>query len=216
MPAGSLIADTQLRATQPAAFGGAQIALMNAGGVRAPGFVPPAGTAAPFALSYGAAFTVQPFGNSLVTMTLTATQLKAVLEEQFDGCRGQRGFRALQPSNGLHVAWRAAAPACAKIVDVTFTPTDVTTTPPRITGAPQVVVKDGVVQDPARTYRVTVNNFMAAGGDGYATLKAGTERQGGPQDLDALTAYLAAYRAPLPPFDARGPGLGEPRIELRP
>ncbi len=212
MPAGSLIADVQLRATQPAALGGAQIAFMNAGGVRTPGFVPPAGASAPFALTYGAAFTVQPFGNSLVTLTLTAAQLKDVLEEQFDGCRGQRGFRPLQPSNGLKVAWRAGAPACAKVVDVTFTPTDVTATPPVVTGAPQFVVKNGVVQAPTRTYRVTVNNFMATGGDGYQTLVAGTNRIGGAQDLDALTAWLAAYQAPLPPFDPRGPEMGEPRI----
>ena len=212
LPAGSLIADTQLRATQPAALGGAQIALMNAGGVRAPGFVPPAGTTAPFALTYGAAFTVQPFGNSLVTLTLSATQLKDVLEEQFDGCRGQRGFRPLQPSNGLRVAWRAGAPACAKVVDVTFTPTDVTRTPPVTTGPPQVVVSNGVVQDATRTYRVTVNNFMATGGDGYRTLIAGTERTGGAQDIAALIAYLAAYLAPRPPFDPRGPEMGEPRI----
>ena len=212
MPAGSLIADTQLRATQPAALGGAQIAFMNAGGVRAPGFVPPAGAAEPFALTYGAAFTVQPFGNSLVTLTLTAAQLRDVLEEQFDGCRGQRGFHPLQPSNGLRVTWRAAAPACARVVDVTFTPTDLTATPPLATGAPQLVVKDGVVQEPARTYRVTVNNFMATGGDGYRTLLAGIDRLGGAQDIDALIAYLAAYQAPRPPFDPRGPAMGEPRI----
>jgi 5'-nucleotidase len=216
LPAGSLIADAQLRATQPAALGGAQIALMNAGGVRAPGFVPAAGANAPFALTYGAAFTVQPFGNSLVTLTLSAAQLKDVLEEQFDGCRGQRGFRPLEPSNGLRVTWRAAAPACAKVVDVTFTPTDVTATPPVAIGAPQAIVSNGVVQEPTRTYRVTVNNFMASGGDGYATLRAGTERLGGAQDIDALVAYLAAYQAPQPPYDPRGPALGEPRIELRP
>jgi 5'-nucleotidase len=89
-PAGSLIADTQLRATQPAALGGAQIAFMNAGGVRSPGFVPAAGATPPFALTYGAVFTVQPFGNSLVTMTLTSAQLKALLEQQFAGCGGRR------------------------------------------------------------------------------------------------------------------------------
>ena len=212
IPAGSLVADAQLRATQPAALGGAQVALMNAGGVREPGFVPPAGAAGPFALTYGAAFTVQPFGNSLVTLTLTATQLKDLLEQQFDGCLGQRGDHALQPSNGLRVAWRAGAPACARIVDVSFTPTDLTVTPPKATGPAQVLVRDGVVQDPSRTLRVTVNNFMSTGGDGFTTLLAGTNRLGGAQDIDALVGYLAAYRSPLPPFDPRSPAQGEPRI----
>ncbi|MEY8879511.1 MAG: bifunctional UDP-sugar hydrolase/5'-nucleotidase, partial [Leptothrix sp. (in: b-proteobacteria)] len=74
MEAGDLIADAQLAATQPALLGGAQIAFMNAGGVRNPGFTQ--GTAYPYNLTYGNAFTVQPFGNSLVTLTLTAAQLK--------------------------------------------------------------------------------------------------------------------------------------------
>ena len=214
--AGSLIADSQLQATQPAALGGAQIAFMNPGGVRSPGFVPPAGGSAPFALSYGAAFTVQPFGNSLVTMTLTGAQLKALLEQQFSGCDGQTSNRVLQPSNGLRVTWRASAPACARIVDVTFTPTDLGATPPAVTGPTQVLVKDGVVQDPARTLRITVNNFMASGGDGFTTLKAGTDRLGGAQDIDALRAYLAPTLPPGKPYEARTAAMGEPRIERLP
>ena len=212
-PAGSLVADSQLQATQPADRGGAQMAFMNRGGVRSPGFVPPTGARAPFALTYGAAFTVQPFGNSLVTMTLTAAQLKALLEQQFIGCAGQVVDRVLQPSNGLKITWRADAPACAKIVDVAFTPTDVTVTPPAITGATQVIVKDGVVQDPARTFRVTVNNYLASGGDGYTTLESGTHRVGGAQDIDALRAYLATSLPPRAPYDARSPDKAEPRVE---
>ncbi|MCK9687870.1 bifunctional metallophosphatase/5'-nucleotidase [Scleromatobacter humisilvae] len=215
-PAGSLIADTQLRATQPPALGGAQIAFMNNDGVRSPGFVPPAGATAPFALTYGAAFTVQPFGNSLVTMTLTSAQLKALLEQQFTGCGGQVVDRPLQPSNGLRVAWSAGAPACAKIVDVTFTPTDVTATPPVATGPAVAIVKDGVVLEPARAWRVTVNNFLAAGGDSFSTLTAGTGRLGGAQDIDALRAYMASTLAPDAPYDPSLPALGEPRIVRKP
>ena len=212
MPAGSLIADSQLRATQPAALGGAQMAFMNMGGVRSPGFVPPAGAPSPFALTYGAAFTVQPFGNSLVTMTLTTAQLKALLEQQFAGCGGRTLTGVMQPSNGVRVTWSEAATGCAKIVDVVFTPTDVTVTPPVVTGPPQVLVKAGAVQEPARQWRVTVNNFMATGGDGFAVLKQGTNRLGGAQDIDALRAYLAATLPPQPPLDAHAPTMGEPRI----
>jgi 5'-nucleotidase len=215
-PAGSLIADTQLRATQPPAFGGAQIAFMNAGGVRSPGFVPPAGTTPPFALAYGAAFTVQPFGNSLVTMTLTSAQLKALLEQQFAGCGGQVANRSLLPSAGLKVTWSAGAPTCAKIVDVTFTPTDVTLAPPVATGPAQAIVRDGVVLEPARTWRVTVNNFMAFGGDGYSTLTAGTDRLGGAQDIDALVAYLSTTLPPNAAYDPTLPARGEPRLVRRP
>ena len=210
-PAGDLIADAQLAATQPAALGGAQIAFMNVGGVRSPGFISAASTY-PYALTYGDAFTVQPFGNSLVTMTLTAAQLKALLEQQFAGCGGQVADRVLQPSNGLRITWRAGRPACARIVDVAFTPTDVTVTPPAATGPTEVLVKDGVVQDPERTFRVTVNNFMASGGDGYTTLESGTNRIGGAQDIDALRAWLAPYLPPHAPYDARSPAMGEPRV----
>ena len=215
-PAGSLVADSQLQATQPTALGGAQIAFMNPGGLRAPGFVPPAGTAPPFALSYGGAFTVQPFGNSLVTLTLTGAQLKALLEQQFAGCGAQTVSRVLQPSNGLRITWRASAPACAKIVDVMYTPTDIGATPPAATGAPQRIVHDGVVQEPARLWRVTVNSFLAGGGDGFTTLQAGTHRVGGAQDIDALRAYLAPTLAPGKPYDAGSPALGEPRVVRMP
>ena len=214
-PAGDLIADAQLAATQPAALGGAQIAFMNVGGVRSPGFISAASTY-PYALTYGDAFTVQPFGNSLVTMTLTGTQLKALLEQQFNGCNGQSANRVMQSSNGLKYSWSASAPACSKIVDVSFTPTDVTVTPPVATGAPQIIVSNGVVQNPARTYRVTVNNFMATGGDGFTTLIGGTNVLGGAQDIDALVAYLAGYKSPAAAYDPSLPAMGIPRVTLLP
>ena len=210
-PAGSLVADAQLRATQPAAAGGAQMALMNPGGVRAAGFVPPAGATAPFALTWGAAFTVQPFGNSLVTMTLTSAQLKAVLEQQFDRCDDPQPDCVLQLSAGLRVKWVASRPRDARIVDIDWTPVDLAAVPPVMTGPTQSIVSAGVVLEPARKWRVTVNSFLASGGDGYTTLVTGTERLGGAQDIDALAAYLAPYRAPHAPYDAHLPALGEPR-----
>lgn len=214
-PAGRLIADAQLMATQPAALGGAQIAFMNPGGVRAPGFMWPAATY-PHAVTYGDAFAVQPFGNSLVTMTLTGVQLKALLEQQFMGCAAQVAQRVMQVSDGLRYTWRASAPACMKIVDVTFTPTDAASTPPAVTGPPQIVVSNGVVQDAARTWRVTVNNYMAAGGDGFTTLSVGTHWSGGAQDVDALVAWFARYKAPHAAYDPRLAAPGYPRITRLP
>jgi 5'-nucleotidase len=214
MAAGDLIADAQLQATQPAALGGAVMAFMNAGGVRNPGFV---GPAYPYNVTYGDAFTVQPFGNSLVTMTLTAQQIKNVLEQQFTGCMGQVAQRVLQISNGLRYSWSAAAAPCAKIIDVVFTPTDVTVTPLAVTGAPETLVAGGVVQNPTKTYRVTVNNFMATGGDGFTVLLGGQSSLGGAQDIDALVAYLAAgYKAPKAPYDPTQAALAIPRISRLP
>ncbi len=90
MPAGELIADAQLAATRAPELGGAQIALMNRGGVRTPGFTYKQREAEGDGnVTYGEAFTVQPFGNSLVTLTLSTQQLKDLLEQQFAGCGGQ-------------------------------------------------------------------------------------------------------------------------------
>jgi len=214
-PAGDLIADAQLAATQPTSLGGAQIAFMNVGGVRSPGFAP-AGATYPYALTYGDAFTVQPFGNSLVTMTVTATQLKALLEQQFNGCAGQTANRVMQSSNGLKYSWSSSAPACSKITEATFTPTDVTQTPAVVTGPTETIVTGGVVQNPSKTYRITVNNFMSTGGDGFTTLLGGTNVQGGAQDIDALVAYLVNYKSPKPAYDPTLPSMGIPRVTLLP
>jgi 5'-nucleotidase len=214
MEAGDLIADAQLQATQPAGLGGAVIAFMNAGGVRNPGFVKPATASYPYDLTYGDAFTVQPFGNSLVTMTLTAQQIKDVLEQQFTGCNGQLAQRIMQVSNGFSYSWNTASglPVCRKIVNVSYTPTDITVYPPAVTGPTDNLVIDGVVQNPGKTYRVTVNNFMATGGDGFGTLTGGTGLLGGAQDIDALVAYLAGYKAPAAAYDPTAAALKKPRI----
>src|SRR5207249_2274200 len=88
---GDVIADAQLAATSDPGKGGAQLALMNPGGVRADlkaGDVSSGGEAVG-EVTYGEAFTVQPFGNSLVTKTMTGDMLRRVLEQQFTGCGGQ-------------------------------------------------------------------------------------------------------------------------------
>ena len=187
MGAGKLIADSQLAATQAPQFGGAVVALMNAGGVRNPGFV---ATTYPHDITYGEAFTVQPFGNSLVTLTLTAQQLHDVLEQQFNGCLGQTATRVMQPSASLTYSYRLANACGSRIVNAA------------INGI--AFVSNGLVLNPTSTHRVTVNNFMATGGDGFAVLVGGTDALGGAQDIDALIAYLASFKAPNAPYDPAG------------
>ena len=195
MPAGELIADSQLEATRPASFGGAVVAFMNGGGVRNPGFTfasSPAGEG-DGNVTYGEAFTVQPFGNSLVTMTLTSTDIKDFLEEQFAGCKGQgaSNTRVAIPSAGFKYTWDGSQACGSRISNVTL----------RSGSSTEVLVDAaGTVQNPTKTYRVTVNNFMADGGDGYSTLKKGSNRVGGAQDIDALTAYLAGFKSPQPAY----------------
>ena len=195
MPAGDLVVDAMLAATQPATFGQASIALMNGGGVRSPGFTFASSAAGEGAgnITYGEAFTVQPFGNSLVTMSLTAQDLKDVLEEQFAGCRGQSATatRVMLPSAGFKYTWDGAKACNARINNVTLRSGAATET---------IVDAAGIVVNPGKTYRVTVNNFMADGGDGYTTFLKGTNRLGGAQDIDALVAFLVDYKAPKAPF----------------
>jgi len=208
MPAGDLIADAQLEATAPAEFGSAQIAFMNRGGVRSPGFLYPSSTAGEGDgnVTYGEAFTVQPFGNSLVTMTLTAQDLKNVLEQQFAGCRGQSATatRLMIPSAGFHYVWDGAQACDARVRSVTLT---------TASGTDVIVDDAGVVPNPTKTYRVTMNNFMATGGDGFSIFLNGTDTLGGAQDIDALVSYLSAFKAPNPPYDPTDAALGKPRIE---
>jgi 5'-nucleotidase len=198
MPAGELIADAQLAATAPAGFGDAVIAFMNRGGVRSPGFTFASSTAGEGDgnVTYGEAFTTQPFGNSLVTLTLTAQDLKNVLEQQFAGCRGQAAAatRIMVPSNGFKYTWDGAKACDARISSVTLTRNGATET---------IVDAAGAVPAPTKTYRVTVNNFMATGGDGFTTFLNGKQALGGAQDIDALTAFMAGYKAPAAPY-ARG------------
>ena len=204
---GELVADAQLAATAPAGFGEAVIAFTNRGGVRNPGLTFPSSPAGEGDgnVTYGEAFTVQPFGNSLVTMTLTAQDLKDVLEEQFAGCRGQSpgATRLMLPSAGLRYTWDGAQACNARVRSVTLTRNGVAET---------LVDADGRVIDPQRRLRVTVNNFMATGGDGFSTFTKGTQLLGGAQDIDALVAALGAHLAPRAPYDPAAAALGKPRL----
>ena len=209
MAAGSLIADSQLAATQPATFGNAVVAFMNGGGVRSPGFTFASSAAGEGNgnVTYGEAFTVQPFGNSLVTISLTTQNIRDFLEEQFAGCIGQSATatRFALPSAGFKYTWDGTKSCGARVSNVTLLNGSTTET---------LVNASGIVQNPTKSYRVTVNNFMADGGDGYSTLLKGTNRLGGAQDIDALTAYLANFKAPKAPYTlgSNSADAGTPRI----
>ena len=209
MPAGELIADAQLAATTAPAFGGAAIAFMNRGGVRTPGFTyPQRGGEGDGNVTYGEAFTTQPFGNSLVTMTLTAQDIKDVLEQQFAGCRGQlpTATRLMIPSAGFKVRWNGSKACDARIHSVTLTRDGRTET---------IVDAGGKLPEPAREYRVTVNSFMASGGDSFSTFLKGRAPLGGALDIDALVDYMARFKAPNPPYmpGTRPEDGGTPRIQ---
>lgn len=177
---GDVIADAQLAATADPALGGAVIAFMNPGGIRAD--LVYAGSLAGEGdgnVTYGEMFTVQPFGNSMVTMTLTGAQIDTLLEQQFNGCGTQNADRILQVSAGLTYSWSLSAPACNKV-------------------DPSTIMLNGVMIDPTANYRVTVNSFLADGGDNFSILIQGMNRLGGEVDTDAFEKYFAA-NSPVAP-----------------
>ncbi|WP_330439234.1 bifunctional metallophosphatase/5'-nucleotidase [Micromonospora sp. NBC_00821] len=164
-PLGNLIADAQLAATDDEQ--NAVAAFMNPGGVRADLDAGP--------VTYEEAFTVQPFANNLVTLDLTGAQLYCVLEQQFIT------NRTLYPSATV-----------GYVVD----PNGTTGTVADPCAGTRVVrgslTLGGTTVDTAATYRVTVNNFLAGGGDGFSALTGGTNLVTGQIDLDAFVAYLTA------------------------
>ncbi|MBX3270636.1 MAG: bifunctional metallophosphatase/5'-nucleotidase [Sandaracinaceae bacterium] len=172
---GNLIADAQLAATSAPEAGGAHLALMNPGGIRADlVHAQVSGGEAPGEVTYGEAFAVQPFGNTLMTVTLTGAQLHALLEQQWSVSDGVERQMILAPSRTLRYAWSPGRPVGARI-------------------DPASITIDGAPLELAASYRVTANNFLADGGDGFTMLREGTDRSPGPLDLDPLTAYLAAH-----------------------
>jgi 5'-nucleotidase len=178
---GDVIADGQLAATADPAFGGAVVAFMNPGGIRAD--LTYAGSPVGEGdgnVTYGEMFTVQPFGNSMVTLTLTGEQIDTLLEQQFVGCGQPTGAqKILQVSAGFTYSWSLSAPACNKV-------------------NPSTIMINEVMVDPAASYRVTVNSFLADGGDNFSVLKLGTDRLGGDVDTDAFEKYFVA-NSPVAP-----------------
>ncbi|GAA1842901.1 ExeM/NucH family extracellular endonuclease [Asanoa iriomotensis] len=164
---GNLIADVQLAGTKDAGRGGAQIAFMNPGGLRADLLYRTDGT-----VTYADAFAVQPFANDVVTKSYTGAQIKQVLEEQWQPDGASRPVLWLGVSKGFTYTYDPEAPKGSRITSV------------KLNGTPL---------DPSGTYRVTVNSFLAAGGDNFTTLGKGTDpATTGDNDLTMLVSYFAA------------------------
>lgn len=170
---GNIIADAQLGATQGA---GAQIAFMNPFGIRAPASIGPGPDGM---VTYGELYQVQPFSNELVTVSLTGAELKEILEQGFDD---DAPVQVLSPSAGFAYSYDLSRPVGSRVVAMTL---------------------GGTPIDPAATYRVTVSNFLAQGGDSFTRFTAGRDATRGGIDLDALEAWLAVSPARAVPSEER-------------
>lgn len=139
-------------------------------------FMNPGGIRADLAageITWGELFTIQPFANDLVSMDLTGAQIEALLEQQWLG----QPFPRILKTSGLTYTWDAIAPDGSRIVEI--------------------LDGEGQPLDPAASYRVTVNSFMAAGGDNFTVLPAGTNRVVGRVDLHALIDHVRALPQPI-------------------
>ncbi|MFC9006558.1 bifunctional metallophosphatase/5'-nucleotidase [Streptomyces microflavus] len=181
-PLGNVIADAQLEGLAPADKGGAEVAFMNPGGIRADLVHKASGSEGDGVVTYGEAFTVQPFTNMMNVVDLTGAQLVTALQQQVSGSN-EASPKILQVSKGLTYTLDLTKTGAARVVTDT-------------------IKLNGAAIDPAKTYRVAMNEFLAGGGDGFAALGQGTNKLVGASDLDLFNAYLAAHStasAPLAP-----------------
>jgi 5'-nucleotidase len=147
------------------------MAFTNPGGIRTDIAMKDGG-----AVSYAEMFAAQPFRNRLVTLTLTGAQIREMLEQQWhDPARP----RILQVSGGFSYAWDAEKPYGEHVV------------------AGSIKLNGGAI-DLAKNYRVTVNDYLALGGDGFSVLTSGVALQYGVYDDEALFAFFHA-NSPITP-----------------
>jgi 5'-nucleotidase len=185
---GDVIADAQLKATADDEFGASKIAFMNPGGIRSDLlFATSPGGEAPGQVTYGELFTVQPFGNSLVVKTCTGAQIDALLEQQIFPQTATSTSRILQVSNGFTYAWSASAAQGSRI-------------------DPSSIKLNNVVLGASTGYRVTMNSFLASGGDGFTVFNQCSDALGGEIDLDALVRYFMQFGDGNPPPESVPPG----------
>lgn len=123
-------------------------------------------------VTFGELFTVQPFGNSLVRMTLTGLQIYDLLNQQWVN----QPFPHILKTSGQNYTWDNNRPIGNRIVEVRH---------------------NGTPIDRKASFSVTVNNFMAAGGDNFTVLTQGQNQVGGPIDLDALITYIQGLPQPF-------------------
>jgi 5'-nucleotidase len=190
-PMVDLIADTILWGTDGPTEGGAQIAFMNNGGVRAPLRFAPSGLEQPGEVMYKEAFDVLPFGNVLVTIDMTGQQIYDVLNQQYQAvpARTSRPMLALGVSQGFTYEWAWDGPAPL--------PNRQPTVPGHV--VPGSAMLNGVPLDLNETYRVGTINFLADGGDVFTAFTNGTNRIGGAEDLANFVNYLGVHPGVTPP-----------------
>lgn len=184
---GNFVADVQLWSTTDK---GAQIAFMNPGGLRsdlkyaASPTTPGDGTGV---VTYQEAAGVQPFANTLVTTQLTGDIIKQALEQQWQPAGASRPILHLGVSQGFEYTYDPTRDAGDRITSMT------------LDGEP--IAADTV-------YTVTVNSFLAAGGDNFPAFAQGANAaDSGKVDLQSMVDYFVANPVASPDYVQRAVGV---------
>ncbi|GAX56996.1 bifunctional metallophosphatase/5'-nucleotidase [Streptomyces olivochromogenes] len=178
-PLGDMIADAQLayaKSVDPEA----DLAVMNPGGIRAGLTYAASGSEGDGVVTYGEAYTVQPFANTVNLVNLTGAQVITALQQQVSGAN-EAAPKILQISKGLTYTLDLTKTGAARVVA-------------------DSVKLNGAAIDPAATYRVAMNSFLAGGGDGFAELGKGGDVLVGGDDLAAFESYLTANSSATAPY----------------
>lgn len=169
----------------------ADISFMNPGGLRTD--IKYASSAADDPdgnITYREAAMVQPFANTLVKMNMTGAQIKTVLEQQWQPAGSSRSFLKLGVSSGFTYTYDPTAAAGAHITRIML---------------------DGAELDPAGTYSVVVNSFLATGGDNFFEFANGSgAADTGKTDLAAMVEWFDANGAVTPDASQRAVGVVMP------
>jgi len=186
---GTLVADSLLKTLADAERGGAEIGVVNPGGLRAE-LLYKAGTSAGDAdgtIIRAEANSVLPFVNNLWTTTITGAQLRSVLEEQWQPAGSSRAYLQLGLSSNVSYTYNPDASAGNHIGRITV---------------------NGKQVDPTSKFRVGSFSFLLAGGDNFSTFKSGTNtKDSGLVDYEAWIAYLKANTPVKPSFVKHGVGV---------
>ncbi|MGF9664089.1 5'-nucleotidase C-terminal domain-containing protein [Arthrobacter crystallopoietes] len=193
---GNLVADSLADTLSAEELGGAEIGVVNPGGLRSelyyvddPALDEDGSTDGE--VSYGEANAVLPFVNNLWTTTLTGAQFKTLLEQQWqltaDGEVPSRPYLQLGLSDNVSYTYDADAEQGGHITGVWI---------------------DGEQLDPEREYRIGTFSFLAQGGDNFHVFADGADtRDSGLVDRDAWTSYLEKNSPLSPSFDRRSAAL---------
>lgn len=182
---GGLVADSLLAKVSDTQAG-ADLGIVNPGGLRADLLYAPSGAEQPGEITYAEANAVLPFVNNVSSVEVTGETLKTIFEQQWqrdaDGNVPSRAYLQLGVSENVSYSFDSTRPEGDRITGITI---------------------DGEPVDPAASYRVATFSFLAQGGDNFRAFTEGTNTDTGLVDYEAWIEYLESSSPVSPDFARR-------------